>query len=60
VDVDEVPLVVSASPMGHALFSRVGFEEWELVVVPGYEKGPKPIGIWFAQRPVPKRASSEL
>lgn len=59
-DADGVPLCVSASPMGHKLFSKEGFEERELVIIPGYEKHPEPIDIWFAQRPVAKSRSSEL
>jgi hypothetical protein len=59
-DVDSVPLCVSASPMGHKLFSKMGFDGRELVVVPGYEKHPEPIDIWFAQRPIGKDPKSEL
>ena len=59
-DTDGIPLCVSASPLGHKLFSKMGFNGKELVIIPGYEKHPEPIDIWFAQRAIGKVPKSEL
>ena len=52
-DTDNVPLVVSCSPMGAKVFKKFGFDEKQLVIIKGHKYHPDDITISFRQRPVP-------
>ena len=50
-NMDKVPLVISASPMGAKLVKRLGFREVEIVPINGYQDHPESIDICFAIGP---------